>query len=124
MRLAPHKIKQKLQAGSLTLQVLLKNAGVSKTAYYSLLKQETLLPKSLHKLAKILQVTPFDLLEDPETNINHIRQLQNQLEKLVKKYPEADRENMWHTLLLLEEEPIERMKRGLIRGQNQHLHQN
>ena len=38
------------------------------------------------------------------------------LEEILARHPHVDRENAWHTLLLLELSPIERLERGLVRG--------
>ena len=44
------------------------------------------------------------------------------VQRVLRRHPEADPENLWHTLLLLELPPIERLRRGLLRGQTVHLH--
>lgn len=38
------------------------------------------------------------------------------LEEILVRHPHVDRENAWHTLILLELSPIERLERGLLRG--------
>ena len=38
-------------------------------------------------------------------------------QQIIRAHPEADPENIWHTLVLLELPPIERLRRGLLRGQ-------
>jgi hypothetical protein len=43
--------------------------------------------------------------------------LQRKLQRILQRHPLADPENIWHTLLLLELPPIERLRRGLVRGQ-------
>jgi hypothetical protein len=48
--------------------------------------------------------------------------LQRKLQRILQRHPKADPENIWHTLLLLELPPIERLRRGLVRGQKPHLH--
>jgi hypothetical protein len=44
------------------------------------------------------------------------------LHRIMKRHPEADAENVWHTLVLLELPPIERLRRGLLRAQKPDLH--
>jgi len=39
------------------------------------------------------------------------------LRPIVRTHPEVDLENVWHTLVLLDLPPIERLRRGLLRGQ-------
>jgi hypothetical protein len=44
------------------------------------------------------------------------------LARVLKQHPEADAETVWHALVLLELPPVERLRRGLLRGQTVHLH--
>jgi hypothetical protein len=50
------------------------------------------------------------------------RARERQLRSILKAHPEADPDNVWHALVLLELPPIERLRRGLLRGQTKHLH--
>ena len=38
------------------------------------------------------------------------------VEQVLAAHPEADRDNVRHTLILLEQPPLERLQRSLIRG--------
>jgi hypothetical protein len=38
------------------------------------------------------------------------------VDTVLKAHPEADRDNVRHTLILLEQPPLERLQRSLIRG--------
>jgi len=106
---------------NLTLSELLKKAEVSKNAYYSLARKETVLPKSILAIADHLGVRPSAFLEErPEENRWKI--LLEELEWLSARNHHADRDNIRHTLLLLEEPPIERLRRALTRGQRLDLH--
>lgn len=42
--------------------------------------------------------------------------LSKRVEEIVASHPGADRENIRHTLILLEQPPLERLQRSLIRG--------
>ncbi len=44
------------------------------------------------------------------------RRLSQRVQKVLKAHPEADPDNVRHTLILLELPPLERLRRGLIRG--------
>jgi hypothetical protein len=44
------------------------------------------------------------------------RRLSRRVERIVAAHPEADRDNIRHTLILLELPPLERLRRSLIRG--------
>jgi hypothetical protein len=43
-------------------------------------------------------------------------QLNARVEQVLALHPEADRDNVRHTLILLEQPPLERLQRSLIRG--------
>jgi hypothetical protein len=44
------------------------------------------------------------------------RRLSTRVEKILAAHPDADRDNVRHTLILLEQPPLERLQRSLIRG--------
>ncbi|MFH0924994.1 MAG: hypothetical protein V1872_05070 [bacterium] len=48
--------------------------------------------------------------------MNKINKLLNTLEEIMRHHKNADRDNVRHTLLLLEEKPIDRLRRALIRA--------
>ena len=69
MRIAAEKLKELCVLKGMTLSRLLKNAGVSKNAYYSLARKDSLLPKSVLAIANHLGVRPSAFLEEgPEEN--------------------------------------------------------
>ncbi len=122
MNLAPEKIQTLAQRQGLSLQQLLAKAKVSKTAYYSILRKNSVLPKSIRSLAAALDVKPSALLEEENpAEKKHLR-LRKRLEKVLQLHPQADRDNVWHTLLLLKQKPIERLQRGLLRAQKFNFH--
>ena len=45
-----------------------------------------------------------------------VQRLSQRVQKVLKAHPEADPDNVRHTLILLELPPLERLRRGLIRG--------
>ena len=54
-----------------------------------------------------------------KTDANHrrwARRLSARVEKVLAAHPTADRDNVRHTLILLEQPPFERLQRSLIRG--------
>ena len=44
------------------------------------------------------------------------RRLSVRVEKILAAHPAADRDNVRHTLILLEQPPLERLQKSLIRG--------
>ena len=122
MHIAQKKLKKLYKIRGLKLRELLAKSGVSKTAYYSLLNKETILPKSISSIASVLAVNPSVFLEEESLEEKKIRRLTKIADKIMENHPKLDRENVWHTLLLLQESPIERLNRGLLRGQKYNFH--
>ena len=122
MRLSAEKVKKTCHSRQLQLGEALERAGVSRTAYYSLIHNDSVLPRSLLALADFLGVEPAGLLERTVGPALRARLLLRKLERILAAHPEAGRENVRHTLLLLEESPVERLERGLLRGRAFDLH--
>ena len=122
MRLSSDKVKKACRRRGLRLKQALDGAGVSRTAYYSLLRKDSVLPKSLLALGDFLGIGPAQLLEATVGPGLRARLLLGKLERILAEHRGADRENVWHTLLLLEEPPVNRLERGLTRGRALDLH--
>ena len=117
MYLSAAKLRLSCRNRGLKLKDLLHRAGVSKTAYYSLLRKDSILPRSIHAIASALSQKPSSFLEEESDGVKKLRRLRRSLESVMRISPGLDRETVWHTLLLLEEKPIERLERGLLRAQ-------
>lgn len=103
------------------LRQTLRNAGVSRTAFYSLVRRQNILPATVEKLCINLGVTPISVLtvvesENAEAKVQRIRALTDQI---LETNPHCFPDNIRHTLLLLEEPPIERLRRALCRARGQ-----
>jgi len=122
MRLSGKKIKKACKHKEIQLKDALSGAGVSRTAYYSLLRNDSVLPMSLLALADFLELNPVALLEETVGAGLRARLLLRKLERVLAQYPAANRENVRHTLLLLDEPPVDRLERGLSRGRALDLH--
>jgi len=122
MRLSAEKIKSLCNDRGLGLGELLDAAGVSRTAYYHLVRKDSVLPKSVLALAEALDVRPSSLVDDTDPATRRVRELLSRLDGIVAAHPGADRDNVWHTLLLLEEPPVDRLNRGLLRGRATAVH--
>ena len=116
MWLDTEKLKKAVKKRGLSLNQALKVAGVSKTAYYAIISRASLLPESIHALAESLQINPKELLSDGPAEIAKIRRMQAKLERVMRKNPSLDSENVWHTLVMLEMTPIERLSGALRRA--------
>jgi transcriptional regulator with XRE-family HTH domain len=121
MRLSSAKLEALREAKGLTLNALLRISGVSKTAYYHLLNKESVLPRSLESLAGALGVKPSAFLAEGEDAKRRMMRLLKRAERVRRHEPGLDPENIRHVLLLLEDRPIDRLRRSLIRAQKPDL---
>jgi transcriptional regulator with XRE-family HTH domain len=122
MKLDPDQIKKRCKIKGLTLQELLESAAVSRTAYYSLARKDSVLPASLLAIAGELGVAPSAILREAPAAEWRTRALIRQAIRVVDQHPQASFENVWHTLVLLEEPPVDRLRRSLLRGRAADLH--
>jgi transcriptional regulator with XRE-family HTH domain len=122
MRIDKPKLRELARKRGLTMNALLAKAGVSKTAFYNLLHKDSVLPASLRSIAETLSVRPGAFLTEKNPDILKIRRVLALTDRIVADDPSLDPDNVRLTLLLLEEEPIERLRRSLIRGQKNDLH--
>lgn len=122
MRLSGTTIKGLCRRQGTTLNSLLKEANVSRTAYYSLARKESVLPKSILAIAQRLDVKPSAFLEEDNPAARRMRTVLNDVSTTLQRNPEANPDNVRHTLLLLYEKPVDRLRRALIRAQAVHLH--
>lgn len=107
----------------LSLARVLQRAGVSRTAFYSLARRESVFPKTIRSLARTLGVSPVQILERsvPEMDDALARRL-DRARKICAEAPGAEFQNIWHVLILLEQSPVERLNRSLLRGRTDDIH--
>ncbi len=122
MQIRGDKLKELCAQKGLTLTRLLEQAGVSKNAYYSLARKHSVLPRSVLAIADRLGVNPSVFLEDRPAEEQRWRSLLDEVDRISARNPHSDRDNIRHTLLLLQEPPIERLRRALTRGQKLDLY--
>lgn len=102
---------------------LLRRAGVSRTAFYSLSRRNSVLPKTIHALSEALGVTELDLLEvTPRSDGADYQDRLREAQRIVENVPGVTFQNVWHALCLLALDPVERLNRSLIRGRTAALH--
>ena len=122
MHLSSKRIKALCRAKRIRLGDLLAEARVSRTAYYSLVRKATVLPKSVHFIASTLGVAAKDILEEQSPAELRARKLMEEVERISKRHRHASREDIRLTLLLLGEKPIDRLRTGLLRARKTDLH--
>ena len=76
------------------------------------------MPGSVMAIAQTLHVGPVTLLKDEEAEARRAVRLLKDVDRIVEENPGIDRDTVRHTLLLLQEKPIERLRRALTRGQH------
>ncbi len=122
MYISSKKLKNICKHKGLKLGELLEKADVSKTAFYALVRKEDILPRSIRSIASALGESPSVFLEEESPEERKIKRLIKRMNAIVRRKPNLDRDNVWHTLLLLSERPVVRLRRGLTRGRKIDFH--
>ncbi len=122
MRIDLPRLRELAGKRGLSLNALLVRAGVSKTAFYHLVHKSSVLPASLVSLAESLAVRPNAFLTEKNPDVAKIRRILALTDRIIADDLNLDRDNVRLTLLLLEEEPVQRLRRSLIRGRKSDLH--
>lgn len=119
MRLAREKVRLLARARGLTLTEALRRAKVSRNAFYHLTRRPTVVPRSIHALGTALGVRDSALLDEtPPSPGDRAAALLREARRINTRRPQSSFENIWHTLLLLETSPAERLHRSLVRGRS------
>lgn len=123
MKLSGTKVRSLSRQQGESLSEVLRRAGVSRTAYYSLVRRDSVLPKTILALAAALGVPSSEILEStlPSVGAEHQRRL-HEARAIVATSPDTSFENVWHALCLLDLAPTERLNRSLIRGRATAIH--
>ncbi len=116
MQIDLNKIKAHCQAKGATLSKVLQNAGVSRNAFYSLARKESVVPKSILEIADQIGVSVSEILSEAPSPAERMKEIAEEASRIVSENPEADWDNVRHSLILLDEKPIERLRRSLRRG--------
>ena len=122
MKLSGTAVKALCEKRGIGLNELLRDAGVSRTAYYSLARKDSVLQKSIRAIAKRLDVQPSTFLQEENPAERRARNVLDDVSAVLQRNPEANPDNVRHTLLLLYEKPVDRLRRALLRAQAVHLH--
>ena len=122
MRLSASQIKRLCARRGMTLQALLASVSVSRTAYYSLVRKDSVLPASVRSIAGALGVAPSSILDEDPASTWRVQARVRQARSVVSTNPGTLFENVWHTLAVLEDSPVERLRRSLLRGRSRDIH--
>lgn len=116
MKISLDKVEALCREYGTSVAHMLREAGVSRNAFYTLARKESVVPQSLIRVSEYLGVPVSEVLDDVPPAVDRMKQLMDEANRIVKRHPDADPDNIRHTLLLLDEEPIERLRRALRRG--------
>ena len=116
MRLSLNKVESLCKQRNTCTAQMLREAGVSRNAFYTLARKNSVIPQSLIRIAERLNVSVSALLDDTVTPTARIESLIAESDRISKRHRGVDRDNVRHTLLLLDEKPVERLRRALRRG--------
>lgn len=122
MRLSAREISKLCTRRGTSLLALLASISVSRTAYYSLVRKESVLPGSVRSIAGALGVKPSAILDQVPDSSWPVQARVRLARSIVAHNPGATFENVWHTLVVLDDPPIERLRRSLLRGRAGDLH--
>ena len=116
MKVAADRIRALCRQRGWKLTALLREAGVSRNAFYSLARRESIVPHSLRAIADRLDLPVSAMLEEEPGAADRMRAVMHQTEQIVRGGTDLEPENIRHTLVLLAEEPVDRLRRALRRG--------
>lgn len=116
VKISMDKVEYECRRRDLNVGEMLREAGVSRNAFYSLARKDYVVPPSLIRIAERLDITVSALLEETDTPVERMKSLAAESERISRRHPGVDRDNIRHTLLLLDEKPVERLRRALRRG--------
>lgn len=116
MRLNVQRIQTICAEKDKTLGEVLRKARVSRTAYYSLARKDSIIPRSIGRLAVAMDVPVCNLVEDEESMRAGMRRLATQAEEMADAHKGVNPEDVRHTLILLKYPPAERLRRALRRA--------
>ena len=116
VKISMDKVEYECRRRDLNIGEMLREAGVSRNAFYSLARKDYVVPPSLIRIAERLDISVSALLQETDTPVERMKSLAAESERISRRHPGVDRDNIRHTLLLLDEKPVERLRRALRRG--------
>jgi len=116
MRLDLDAIKAICDRQGTSVTEMLREARVSRNAFYSLARKKMIVPRSIEVVAEHLGVPVSAILDEPVTPAERLEVLAREASRIAASNEDTDSDNLRHTLLLLDEKPVERLRRALRRG--------
>lgn len=116
MRVSIERIRSLCRGRGQTLGALLASAGVSRNAFYTLARRESVLPNSLRAICAKLGATEDAVLTSDSREAEAMKSLLAEARLIAGSHGAGDFDNIRHTLLLLREPPLDRIRRALDRA--------
>ena len=117
MKVAEDRLKYICAKRGMSISELLSQSGVSRNAFYTLARKKNILPRSITAIADTLNVSASDFMEVELSPTEKTRKLYSEVDRVKKAHKDVDPDNVRHTLQLLEEQPVDRLRRALTRAQ-------
>jgi lambda repressor-like predicted transcriptional regulator len=118
VKISREKVEALCRKRGTSVAAMLGEAGVSRNTFYTLARKDSVVPQSLIRVAEQLGVPVSSLLDDVLTPGQRMAGLIAESNRIATRHRATERDNVRHTLLLLEEKPIERLRRALRRGRS------
>lgn len=123
MELDADRVRELARERGYTLSGVLRSAGVSRTAFYSLARRSSVVPASVRAIARTLAVPVADLLREEESvSADRAAALLEEARGICRRKPTLPFDDVWHALVLLDLPPVERLNRSLTRGRALSIH--
>jgi len=123
MQLNPERIRALASERGYSVAGLLRAAGVSRTAFYSLARRPSVVPASVRVIARTLGVPVPDLLREGEAaSADRTAARLAEARRICRRNRAIAFDDVWHALVLLDLPPVERLNRSLIRGRAVAVH--
>ncbi len=116
MRVDLDKVRRRAAARGSSMRRVLAEAGVSVNAFYRLARKPSVMPPGLVRVAAVLGTDPDRLLARSVPPEQQVARQRRRLARVLKRHPEANADHVRHTLILLDEPPLDRLRRALRRG--------
>ena len=117
MRMAEDKLKSICSEQGMSISDLLNQAGISRNAFYTLARKKNVLPHSIRAIANTLNISASEFMEPEQSPVEKAQKLYSEIGRVKKAHKDVDPDNVRHTLQLLDEKPVDRLRRALTRAQ-------
>ena len=113
MKLSMDKVEYECRRRDLNIGEMLREAGVSRNAFYSLARKDYVVPSSLIRIAERLHISVSALLEETDTPAERMKSVIAESERISKRYPGIDRDTYQAYAASVEREACRAFEEGV-----------